>query len=250
MRVNVERRYALLLAARDSDYVRKVYGGYGNVFVDAFGEDDERWDVFRVVDGEFPEASELRKYHGFVVSGSPHDAHGDDLWVLRLCFLLQTLHAMRKRVLGVCFGHQVLCRALGGRVGRAHRGWNIGIRKVNLVGERNLSRFLGGCLLDTPASPSIIKIHQDEVWELPGGARVIASSDHTTVEAFSLGDHLLGIQGHPEYTKDILFSLVDRLAGQNLLESEFVEGVKANIEAAEPDRMFWLSVCKNFLKGR
>lgn len=108
MRVEGERRYALLLAAKDSDYVRKAYGGYFNVFVEAFGEEGDRWDLFRVVDGEFPDAGELRKYHGFVVSGSPHDAYGDDLWILRLCFLLQTLHAMRKRVLGICFGHQVL----------------------------------------------------------------------------------------------------------------------------------------------
>ena len=87
-RADGERRYALLQAARDSDYVRKVYGGYFNVFVEAFGEEGERWDVFRDVDGEFPDASELRKYHGFVVSGSPHDAHSDELWVLRLCLLL------------------------------------------------------------------------------------------------------------------------------------------------------------------
>ena len=93
-----------------------------------------------------------------------------------------------------------------------------------------------------------------------------------------MGDHLLGIQGHPEYTKDILFNLVDRLASQNLLEvwglrpkllrdlrhffptlfrgnsmclqGDFVEDVKANIEAAEPDRRFWQNVCKSFLKGR
>ena len=84
-RADGERRYALLQAARDSDYVRKVYGGYFNVFVEAFGEEGERWDVFRDIDGEFPDASELRKYHGFVVSGSPHDAHRDELWVLRLC---------------------------------------------------------------------------------------------------------------------------------------------------------------------
>lgn len=102
-----ERRYALLLAARDSDYVMKEYGGYFNVFVAAFGEEGERWDLFRVVDGEFPDMNELHKYDGFVVSGSPYDAYGNDYWILKLCFLLRTLDAMEKKVLGVCFGHQV-----------------------------------------------------------------------------------------------------------------------------------------------
>jgi len=49
------------------------------------------------------------------------------------------------------------------------------------------------------------------VWEVPEGAEVLASSDKTGVEMFRVGEHVLGIQGHPEYTKDILLSLVDRL---------------------------------------
>lgn len=103
-----KRRYALLLAARDSEYVKKVYGGYFNVFVAAFGEEvEERWDSYRVVDGEFPDMNELQDYDGFVVSGSPYDAYGDDNWILELCVLLQTLDSMQKKVLGICFGHQV-----------------------------------------------------------------------------------------------------------------------------------------------
>lgn len=102
-----EKRYALFLAAKDSDYVLKVYGGYFNVFVAAFGEEGERWDLFRVVEGDFPDFNELHKYDGFVISGSPYDAYGNDNWILKLCFMLQTLDAMQKKVLGICFGHQV-----------------------------------------------------------------------------------------------------------------------------------------------
>jgi len=139
------RRYALLLALWDSDYARKAYGGYHNVFVAALGgggEEGERWDCFRVIGGEFPAAEDLASYDGFVVSGSPRDAHGDEPWVRRLCALLRTLHAMRKRVLGVCFGHQVLCRALGGRVGRARSGWDVGVRKVTFVHGQDLAGLL------------------------------------------------------------------------------------------------------------
>lgn len=67
----------------------------------------ERWDLFRVVEGEFPEMNELDKYEGFVLSGSPYDAYGNDYWILKLCFILQTLYHMEKKVLGICFGHQV-----------------------------------------------------------------------------------------------------------------------------------------------
>ena len=64
MRMQMEggKRYALLLAATDSDYVKKLYGGYFNVFVDALGDEGERWDLFRVVEGHFPEMDELENY--------------------------------------------------------------------------------------------------------------------------------------------------------------------------------------------
>ncbi|KAL2502419.1 Class I glutamine amidotransferase-like superfamily protein [Forsythia ovata] len=105
MKVQKERRFALLMAARDSDYVKEVYGGYFNVFVEALGDEGEQWDLFRVVEGQFPDMDDLQNY---------------------------TLFAMQKKILGICFGHQVLCRALGGKVGKAYSGWDIGIRKVTV----------------------------------------------------------------------------------------------------------------------
>ncbi|KAF9615788.1 hypothetical protein IFM89_026459 [Coptis chinensis] len=243
-----EKRFALLLAARDSDYVNKVYGGYFNVFVETFGEEGETWDLFRVVEGEFPDWEELHKYHGFVISGSPFDAFGNDLWILKLGFLLQTLDAMEKKVLGICFGHQLLCRALGGKVGRAYDGWDIGLRKVRMVDDLPPCRFLED-LEEIPPCLSIIECHQDEVWEVPLGAEVIAFSDKTGVEMFAIGDHILGIQGHPEYTKDILYNLIDRLLDANLIERDSAEDARSKLEMAEPDRKSWEKICRRFLKG-
>ncbi|KAM7508369.1 hypothetical protein LguiA_018822 [Lonicera macranthoides] len=181
------------LVLRDSEYVKKVYGGYFNVFVEAFGEEGERWDLFRVVEGEFPNKDDLQHYDGFVVSGSPYDAYANDSWILELCVLLQTLDSMQKKVLGICFGHQVS--------------------------------------------------------QVPMGAEVIAFSDKTGVEMFMIGDHILGIQGHPEYTNDILNNLIDRLLNNDCIEKGFAEEAKLMLEKAEPDRKCWQRICKGFLKG-
>ncbi|KAK6156666.1 hypothetical protein DH2020_010914 [Rehmannia glutinosa] len=252
MKVEGEKRYAVLLAARDSEYVKKVYGGYFNVFVDALGDEGEKWDLFRVIEGDFPEMDELCNYEGFVISGSPHDAYGHEYWVLQLCFLLQTLFAMQKKVLGICFGCQVLCRALGGKVAKSYSGWDIGVRKVRLSEDF----YSYGLLSDDdgqdeiiPPTLSIIECHQDEVWEVPEGAQILASSDKTGVEMFTFGDYILGIQGHPEYTKDILDNLIDRLLSDNSIERGFGEEAKLQLMEAEPDRKYWEMICKGFLKG-
>ncbi|CAN6210759.1 unnamed protein product [Urochloa humidicola] len=250
------RRYALLMAAHDSEYVVKRYGGYLPVFVSAFGgatAGGEAWDLYRAVDGELPAAEGIGGYDGFVISGSPHDAYGDDPWILRLCTLVRDLHAARRRVLGVCFGHQLICRALGGRVARAPRGWDVGVREVAIAAADAAPppcRFLDALRRrgELPRRARITEVHQDEVWEVPEGAEVLASSDRTGVEVFRVGEHVLGIQGHPEYTKDILLSLVDRLLNAGSITVSFAEAVKRQLEDTAPDREFWLKLCKSFLK--
>ncbi|RXH85390.1 hypothetical protein DVH24_002488 [Malus domestica] len=285
------KKFAVLLCAEDTEFVKKTYGGYFGVFLRMLAEEGETWDLYRVARGEFPEDDELESFDGFVISGSSRDAHGNDAWICRLLTLLQKLDSIKKKVLGICFGHQaeerswsrrermsrrkeprrendgrtkrrrqrcgnaggridgvegqeILSRALGGKSGRAITGWDIGIRTVHLSPSSKAFSSL-----NVPALLSIYEIHQDEVWELPPKAELIAWSDKTGVEMFKYGDHMMGIQGHPEYTKDILLNLIDRLAKLEYILVSEAEELKAKVEACQPDRETWKRVCRSFLKG-
>ena len=99
--------YAVLQCGEDSAYVCDKYGGYFNVFRALLEEDGERWRVYRAVRGELPTDAEAAALDGFVISGSCSDAHGDEPWILALVDLIRRAHAAGKRILGICFGHQV-----------------------------------------------------------------------------------------------------------------------------------------------
>ena len=142
-----------------------------------------------------------------------------------------------------------MCRALGGKIGKARNGWDVGVKKVTFAQDLKGFEFLGG-LGELPSSASVIEVHQDEVWELPPAATVLAYSEKTRVEAFAVGEHALGIQGHPEYTADILHNLVDRLTGQSAIPASVGEEARRTVaETGGPDRAFWTGLCKRFLGG-
>lgn len=152
----------------------------------------------------------------------------------------------------------------------------MGLRTITIAKD---SVKPGGYFGDkTPNSLAIIKCHQDEVWELPESATLLAYSDKYNVEMASYGDHLLSIQGHPEYNKEILFEIIDRVVSLKLMEvcfasvspfyiyivfdvtserfffaflqQDLADKAKATMEEAEPDRKQWQTLCKNFLKGK
>lgn len=103
----VGKRFAVLLCAEDPEYVKKKHGGYFGVFVKMLGEEGEIWDSYRVTAGHFPDDADIGIYDGFVVTGSCSDAHSNDPWICQLLLLLKKLNALKKKVLGICFGHQV-----------------------------------------------------------------------------------------------------------------------------------------------
>jgi GMP synthase (glutamine-hydrolysing) len=101
----------------------------------------------------------------------------------------------QRAVLGVCFGHQLLARALGGRVERHPRGPEAGTVEVRLTGPGRRDPLFAGL----PDRLSVQQIHEDHVREPPPRAVILAENGHAPVQAFAHGPYLRAVQFHPEF---------------------------------------------------
>lgn len=137
---------------------------------------------------------------GVIVSGSPLDAWDEDPVNHRLMTLIHRCRESRIPLLGVCYGHQILGRALGGQVARHPKGWELGNVDIQLTAEGLESPLFRG----VGHKFSALQSHADAVLDLPPGCRLLAGGAHTTVQAFSWDNLLYGVQFHPETTPEIL----------------------------------------------
>ncbi|MDR2139539.1 MAG: hypothetical protein LBP50_08325 [Tannerella sp.] len=162
------------------------------------------YEIFDVCRGVFP--AELHADELYLIPGSRDSAYDDTPHVRKLIRMIREMDAAKIRMAGICFGHQVIARALGGKVEKARQGWGTGIRRSAVCDPK-----LSGCF---PAQTmSLHYNHHDQVTLLPPQAVCFAQSDFCPVEGFYLDDRILTFQGHPEYTSDYSRHLLLHHAG-------------------------------------
>jgi GMP synthase (glutamine-hydrolysing) len=139
----------------------------------------------------------------WVVSGSAASVYEPFEWIDRTSRFLTRVVDADVPLVAVCFGHQLLAQALGGRVERSDRGWGVGIHRYDVVAP--VPRWPGP---DAPTDLTLLASHQDQVTRLPDGATVLASSAHCPVAAYALGPRVVAVQAHPEFTPPLSRDLI------------------------------------------
>lgn len=173
------------------------YTSFGAMFVRLFEGVDAGWtyEIFNTQRGEYPVSFD--DFDAVLLTGSASDSFSDEAWVVELRRRVTQLLAERKKMVGVCFGHQLIGLCMGAPVGRAPQGWGKG--RMTYDWHR---QDLPQC--QDRHNIALYVSHQDQVLALPPGATLVASSDFCPVAAFTVDDHVFCVQAHPEF--DAFFS--------------------------------------------
>jgi GMP synthase (glutamine-hydrolysing) len=150
-----------------------------------------------------PATRSVRGYDGLLITGSPRSLVEPEPWMDDAAGFVRDAAQAGVPVLGVCFGHQLLGHAFGGRVRLNPNGWEVGTVEVELTDEGQRDPLYAGL----PARLRVNQSHRDEVWEL-GEARRLAGGDHTANQSLAVGAHVRGVQFHPEMNGKVVRRLI------------------------------------------
>ncbi len=234
-------RFAVLKAGTASRATRERLGDFDALFTELLALPGQQWDVHDVEHGAFP--ADISAYNGLVITGSVASAYDDEPWVRQLLDATRAAHAAGVPILGICFGLQIVALALGGAVGPNPEGWDLGVVDVQW-GEAAAQQ---AALAAAPEPLRILQTHQDIATELPPGAVLLGSSRRTRHEIFTLGEHVLCLQGHPEMDAEMVRELLEKRSARGLLDPERAREGLASLSAA-PHREFLQRWLRAFLR--
>jgi GMP synthase-like glutamine amidotransferase len=162
---------------------------------------------------QYPE--ELDEVDAYLITGSKSSVYDQEPWLDALKDFVRQLHAAKKKVIGVCFGHQMIAEALGGKVTKADSGWCAGVHEAELTAK---AKVLIGA---ESGKFHLISNHQDQVKKVAEGAEIMASTASCPCYMTVLGDHIMTIQGHPEFDPEFAVQLLDmrrEILGEDLYQ--------------------------------
>ena len=191
---------------------------------------------FNVAQGEFPDTVDA--CDAYVITGSPQGVYDADPWIADLTQFIRDSYAAEKKLIGICFGHQVLAHALGGRSEKSDKGQGLGLKQFTVTTQKPW-------MTGQPGEYALYFAHQDQVMQLPAGAELLGGNGFCPNALFVIGNQVLGVQGHPEFSESIMQGIL-ATASDGIPEAVIVEAVDS-LQNGTPDNAVFAQWLVNFL---
>ena len=163
----------------------------------ATGTESLAFTTYAVNRQEYP--SHIDEVDAYIITGSKSSVYDQEPWIEELHRFIETLHNSKKKTVGICFGHQIIASALGGKVEKAAVGWGLGVKSTQLID----AAAAAGLQLDSDESSiNLLYSHQDQVTVPAPDSTLLATTDICPVAMSAIGEHILSFQGHPEFSHD------------------------------------------------
>jgi len=207
------------------NYPAMVQGMFDGIF-DGIGPAPE-FSVFDCRAQQYP--ADINAYDFYITTGSKASVYDDEPWIHRLIEFIRELDANQSKLIGICFGHQAIALARGGRVDRSDKGWGVGIASNEIITQAD---WMGPALEQL----NILVSHQDQISDLPAGAKVLAGTDFCPYFLVQWGGHMLSVQGHPEWRNEYSHTLInDRRA---IIPADTVESGLVSLQKSPDNKVF------------
>jgi len=237
--LNSPTRFAVLAAGWPPVELREIWGDYARMTLSLLRRPGDTWVTFDATRCRYPDS--LQAFDGYVITGSASTAFDDLEWILLLKETTRRIYEHGIPQVGICFGHQVLAEALGGRVARNAQGWEVGLHEVRLASQ--LSREINRDRLH------VLQMHRDHVVELPAQAEVLGVSDRSAVQIYRLHNRILGIQGHPEFESGLVAELIDERRRHGILSEEVAREGLSSLSTQTHEGAVLGRVARRFLEA-
>lgn len=225
----------LLQCDHVAERFQHIVGDYPEMFGSLFGASFNLI-PYDVCNGVWPAL--LDECDAYLCTGSRWSVYEDVPWIHDLKTFVRRVYETHTPFIGICFGHQVMAAALGGNVEKSNYGWGVGVQDLEILQTETWMQ---------PAQQTLKLhyMHQDQVTRLPENSVLLGRSEHCPVGAFRVGETMLGIQAHPEFTHEYSATLLtDRI---ERIGSDRVQAARASLVHRTDENVFvqWVTAFLN-----